>query len=111
MEEMTTMMEVTTEETMEEMVPVVETNNEVYPEENNSGMNPLVGMGVALGALAIGGIVAGVKKHKARKAEPKVDVEKKPKKHIKFRTPWEVTEEEAEVTENEESNEVNSEEE
>lgn len=110
MEEMTTMMEVTTEETTNEMVPVVETNNEVYPEEN-SGMHPLVGVGVALGALAIGGIVAGGKKHKARKAEPKVDVEKKPKKYIKFRMPWEVIEEEPEVTENEESNEVNSEEE
>lgn len=99
MEEMTMMNEVTTEETSMEMTPVVETNTEVKAEAENSGINTWAGVGIAVAALAIGGIVAGVKKHNARKAENKVEAEKKPKKHIKFRKPWEITEEESEMIE------------
>lgn len=97
MEEMNMMNEVTTEETSMEMTPVVETNTEVKAEAENSGINPWVGMGVA--ALIVGGVVAGVKEYNARKAEKKVEAEKKPKKHVKFRWPWEITEEESEVIE------------
>lgn len=98
MEEMNMMNEVTVEETSNEMTPV-EMEIEVQTEENNSGINTWAGVGVAVAALAIGGIVAVAKKHNARKTENKVETEKKPKKHIKFRKPWEITEEESEVVE------------
>lgn len=108
MEEMTTMMEVTTEETTNEMVPAVETN-EVYPEEN-SGMHPMVKAGIVLGALAVGGAVANWQMRKACKAEPKVDVKKKLEECISSIRRG-LSKRSLKVTENEESNEVNSEEE
>lgn len=98
MDEMNNMNEVTTEETSNEMAPVVTENNEVKTEENNSGINTWAGVAAAVGVLTIGAIGAGIAKHKAKaKAEPKVEKEKKPKKHFKLRKPWEITEDEPDV--------------
>lgn len=97
MDEMNNMNEVTTEETSNEMTPVVTENNEVKT-ENNSGINTWAGVAAAVGVLTIGAIGTGIAKHKAKaKAEPKVEKEKKPKKHIKLRKPWEITEDEPDV--------------
>lgn len=97
MDEMNNMNEVTTEETSNEMTPVVAENNEVKT-ENNSGINTWAGVAAAVGVLTIGAIGAGIAKHKAKaKAEPKVEKEKKPKKHFKLRKPWEITEDEPDV--------------
>lgn len=98
MDEMNNMNEVTTEETSNEMTPVVTENNEVKPEENNSGINTWAGVAAAVGVLAIGAIGAGIAKHKAKaKTEPKVEKEKKPKKHIEFCKPWRVVKDEPDV--------------
>lgn len=98
MDEMNNMNEVTTEETSNEVTPVVETNNEVNnAQAEGSGINTWAGVGVAVATLTVGAIVAGVVKHKAKKAEAKVEKEQKPKKakkHIKIRKPWEVVEDE-----------------
>ena len=97
MDEMNNMNEVTTEETSNEMTPVVTENNEVKT-ENSSGINTWAGVAAAVGVLTIGAIGAGITKHKAKaKAEPKVEKEKKPKKHFKLRKPWEITEDEPDV--------------
>lgn len=107
MDEMNNMNEVTTEETSNEMAPVVTENNEVKTEKKNSGIDSWVGVGVAAVVLVAGGIAAGVAKHKAKaKAEPKVEKEQKPKKHFKFRKPWEVVEDEPEAIDNVEFKEV-----
>lgn len=90
MDEMNNMNEVAIEETSNEVTPVAE-NNEVH-EEVNSGINTWAGVGVAVAALTIGAAVAAVAKHKAKKAE------NKPKKHVKFRKPWEVVEDKTEAT-------------
>lgn len=98
MDEMNNMNEVTTEETSNEMAPVVTENNEVKTEENNSGINTWAGVAAAVGVLTIGAIGAGIAKHKAKaKAETKDEKEKKPKKHFKFRKPWEVVEDKQDV--------------
>lgn len=97
MDEMNNMNEVTTEETSNEMAPVVTENNEVKT-ENNSGINTWAGVAAAVGVLTIGAIGAGIAKRKAKaKTEPKVEKEKKPKKHFHFRKPWEITEDEPDV--------------
>lgn len=76
MDEMNNMNEVTTEETSNEMTPVVTENNEVKTEEN-SGINTWAGVAAAVGVLTIGAIGAGIAKHKAKaKTEPKVEKEK-----------------------------------
>ena len=96
MDEMNNMNEVTTEETSNEVTPVVAENNEVH-EEVNSGINTWAGVGVAVVTLTIGAAVAAVAKHKAKKAENKAEKEQKPKKakkHIKPRLPWEFVEDE-----------------
>lgn len=95
MDEMNNMNEVTTEETSNEMAPVVTENNEVKTEENNSGNNSWAGVAAAVGVAAIGAIGVAIAKYKAKaKTEPKVEKEKKPKKHFHFRKPWEITEDE-----------------
>lgn len=77
MDEMNNMNEVTTEETSNEMTPVVTENNEVKTAEN-SGINTWAGIAAAVGVLTIGAIGAGIAKHKAKaKTEPKVEKEKK----------------------------------
>ncbi len=102
MDEMNNMNEVTTEETSNEMAPVVTENNEVKTEENNSGINTWAGVAAAVGVLTIGAIGAGIAKHKAKtKTEPKVEKENKPKKHFHLRKPWEFTEDEPDVIEGE----------
>jgi hypothetical protein len=76
MDEMNNMNEVTTEETSNEMTPVVTENNEVKTAEN-SGINTWAGIAAAVGVLTIGAIGAGIAKHKAKaKTEPKVEKEK-----------------------------------
>lgn len=90
MDEMNNMNEVAIEETSNEVTPVAE-NNEVHEEVNS-------GVGVAVAALIIGAAVAAVAKHKAKKAENKAEKENKPKKHVKFRKPWEVVEDKTEAT-------------
>ena len=101
MDEMNNMNEVTTEETSNEMAPVVTENNEVKTEEN-SGIDTWAGVAAAVGVLTIGAIGAGIAKHKAKaKTEPKVEKEKKPKKHFKLRKPWEITEDEPDVIDTE----------
>lgn len=98
MDEMNNMNEVTTEETSNEVTPVVTENNEVKTEEN-SGINTWAGVAAAVGVLTIGAIGAGIAKHKAKaKAEPKVEKEKKPKKHFKFQCPVKVVTDEPEET-------------
>ena len=101
MDEMNNMNEVTTEETSNEVTPVVAESNEVNNAQvENSGINTWKAVGVAGATLIAGAIVAGVAKHKAKKAEAKVEKEQKPKKtkkHIKIRKPWEVVEDDAEV--------------
>lgn len=107
MDEMNNMNEVTTEETSNEMAPVVTENNEVKPEENNSGINTWAGVAAAVGVLTIGAIGAGIAKHKAKaKAEPKVEKEKKPKKHFKFQCPVKIVKDEPEEIEDVECKEV-----
>lgn len=97
MDEMNNMNEVTTEETSNEMAPVVTENNEVKTEAN-SGINTWAGVAAAVGVLTIGAIGAGIAKHKAKaKAETKDEKEQKPKKHFKFRKPWEVVEDKPDV--------------
>lgn len=59
MDEMNNMNEVTTEETSNEMTPVVTENNEVKTEEN-SGINTWAGIAAAVGVLTIGAIGAGM---------------------------------------------------
>lgn len=102
MDEMNNMNEVTTEETSNEVTPVVETNHEVQnAQAEGSGINTWAGVGVAVATLTVGAIVAGVAKHKAKKAEAKGEKEQKPKKakkHIKIRKPWEVVEDKTEAT-------------
>lgn len=66
MDEMNNMNEVTTEETSNEMAPVVTENNEVKPEENNSGINTWAGVAAAVGVLTIGAMA-----HRYRKAHGK----------------------------------------
>lgn len=106
MDEMNNMNEVITEETSNEMTPVVTENNEVKTEAN-SGINTWAGVAAAVGVLTIGAIGAGIAKHKAKaKAEPKDEKEKKPKKHFKFRKPWVVVEDEPEEIEEAEFKEV-----
>ena len=92
MDEMNNMNEVTTEETSNEMTPVVTENNEVKTEAN-SGINPLVALG---GAAVVGGVVYVASKLKSRKGEKKVKKEK-PKKHIEFCKPWKIVKDEPEV--------------
>ena len=98
MDEMNKMNEVTTEETSNEMAPVVTESNEVKTEEKISGINSLAGVAAAVGVLTIGAMATGIAKHMAKaKNENKVEKEKKPKKHIKLRKPWEITEDEPDV--------------
>lgn len=97
MDEMNNMNEVAIEETSNEVTPVAAESNEVH-EEVNSGINTWAGVGVAVAALTIGAAVAAVAKHKAKKAENKAEKENKPKKHVKFRKPWEVVEDKTEAT-------------
>lgn len=98
MDEMNNMNEVTTEETSNEMTPVVTENNEVKTEEN-SGINTWAGVAAAVGVLTIGAIGAGIAKHKAKaKTEPKVEKEKKLKKHFKFQCPVKIVKDEPEET-------------
>lgn len=97
MDEMNNMNEVAIEETSNEVTPVVAENNEVH-EKVNSGINTWAGVGVAVATLTIGAAVAVVAKHKAKKAENKAEKENKPKKHVKFRKPWEVVEDKTEAT-------------
>lgn len=107
MDEMNNMNEVTTEETSNEMAPVVTENNEVKPEENNSGINTWAGVAAAVGVLTIGAIGAGIAKHKAKaKTEPKVEKEKKPKKHFKFQCPVKIVKDEPEAIEDVDFKEV-----
>lgn len=97
MDEMNNMNEVTTEETSNEMAPVVTENNEVKTEENNSGINTWAGVAAAVGVLTIGAIGAGIAKHKAKaKTESKVEKEKKPKNHFKFQCPVKIVKDEPE---------------
>lgn len=108
MDEMNNMNEVTTEETSNEMTPVVTENNEVKTEEN-SGINTWAGVAAAVGVLTIGAIGAGIAKHKAKaktKTEPKVEKEKKPKKHFKFQCPVKIVKDEPEAIEDVDFNEV-----
>lgn len=106
MDEMNNMNEVTAEETSNEMTPVVTENNEVKT-ENNSGINTWAGVAAAVGVLTIGAIGAGIAKHKAKaKTEPKVEKEKKPKKHVEFCKPWRVVEDEPEAIEDVDFKEV-----
>lgn len=104
MDEMNNMNEVTTEETSNEMTPVVTESNEVKT-ENNSGINTWAGVAAAVGVLTIGAIGAGIAKHKA-KTEPKVEKEKKPKKHFKFQCPVKIVKDEPEAIEDVEHKEV-----
>ena len=106
MDEMNNMNEVTTEETSNEMTPVVTENNEVKTEEN-SGINTWAGIAAAVGVLTIGAIGAGIAKHKAKaKTEPKVEKEKKPKKHFKFQCPVKIVKDEPEEIEDVECKDV-----
>nr|DAG43878.1 MAG TPA: hypothetical protein [Caudoviricetes sp.] len=98
MDEMNNMNEVTTEETSNEVTPVVTENNEVKTEEKNSGINTWAGVAAAVGVLTIGAIGAGIAKHKA-KAEPKVEKEKKLKKHFKLQCPVKIVKDEPEEIE------------
>lgn len=94
------MNEVTTEETSNEVTPVVTENNEVKTEDKNSGINTWAGVAAAVGVLTIGAIGAGIAKHKAKaKAEPKVEKEKKLKKHFKFQCPVKIVKDEPEEIE------------
>ena len=103
MDEMNNMNEVTTEETSNEVTPVVTENNEVKTEEN-SGINTWAGVAAAVGVLTIGAIGAGIAKHKAKaKTEPKVEKEKKPKKHFKFQCPVKIVKDEPEENKDVES--------
>ena len=106
MDEMNNMNEVTTEETSNEMTPVVTENNEVKT-ENNSGINTWAGVAAAVGVLTIGAIGAGIAKHKAKaKAEPKVEKENKTKKHFKFQCPVKIVKDEPEAIEDVDFKEV-----
>ena len=106
MDEMNNMNEVTTEETSNEMTPVVTENNEVKT-ENSSGINTWTGVAAAVGVLTIGAIGAGIAKHKAKaKAEPKVEKEQKPKKHFKFQCPVKIVKDESEEIDDVEFKEV-----
>lgn len=107
MDEMNNMNEVTTEETSNEMTPVVTENNEVKTEEKNSGINTWARVAAAVGVLTIGAIGAGIAKHKAKaKTEPKVEKEKKPKKHFKFQCPVKIVKDEPEEIDDDEFKEV-----
>lgn len=107
MDEMNNMNEVATEETSNEMTPVVTENNEVKKTEENSGINTWAGVAAAVGVLTIGAIGAGIAKRKAKaKTEPKVEKEKKPKKHFKFQCPVKIVKDEPEEIENVECKEV-----
>lgn len=103
MDEMNNMNEVTTEETSNEVTPVVTENNEVQAEVENSGINPLFVLG---GAAVVGGVVWAANKLKNRKDEKKVEKEKKPKKHIKFQCPVKIVKDEPEEIEDADFNEV-----
>ena len=65
MDEMNNMNEVTTEETSNEMTPVVTENNEVKTAEN-SGINTWAGIAAAVGVLTIGAIGAGITRQRQR---------------------------------------------
>lgn len=107
MDEMNNMNEVTTEETSNEMAPVVTENNEVKTEENNSGNNSWAGVAAAVGVAAIGAIGVAIAKYKEKaKTEPKVEKEKKPKKHFKFQCPVKIVKDESEAIEDVDFKEV-----
>lgn len=107
MDEMNNMNEVTTEETSNEMAPVVTENNEVKTEENNSGNNSWAGVAAAVGVAVIGAIGVAIAKYKAKaKTEPKVEKEKKPKKHFKFQCPVKIVKDESEEIDDVEFKEV-----
>ena len=107
MDEMNNMNEVTTEETSNEVTPVVTENNEVKTEEKNSGINTWAGVAAAVGVLTIGAMATGIAKHMAKaKTESKVEKEKKPKKHIKFQCPVKIVKDEPEEIEDVDFNEV-----
>lgn len=103
MDEMNNMNEVTTEETSNEVTPVVTESNEVQAEVENSGINPLFVLG---GAAVVGGVVWAANKLKNRKGEKKVEKEKKPKKHFKFQSPVKIVKDEPEEIEDVDFNEV-----
>ncbi len=106
MDEMNNMNEVTTEETSNEMTPVVTENNEVKT-ENNSGINTWAGVAAAVGVLTIGAMATGIAKHMAKaKTEPEVEKEKKPKKHFKFQCPVKIVKDEPEAIDDVEFKEV-----
>lgn len=106
MDEMNNMNEVTTEETSNEMTPVVTENNEVKTEAN-SGINTWAGVAAAVGVAAIGAIGVAIAKRKAKaKTEPKVEKEKKPKKHIKLQCPVKIVKDEPEEIDDVEFKEV-----
>lgn len=107
MDEMNNMNEVTTEETSNEVTPVVTENNEVKTEEKNSGINTWAGVAAAVGVLTIGAIGASIAKHKAKaKTEPKAEKEKKPKKHFKLQCPVKIVKDEPEEIEDADYKEV-----
>ena len=65
------------------------------------------GVAAAVGVLTIGAIGAGIAKHKAKaKTEPKVEKEKKPKKHFKFQCPVKIVKDEPEAIEDVDFEEV-----
>ena len=99
MDEMNNMNEVTTEETSNEVTPVVTENNEVQAEVDN----PLFVLG---GAAVVGGVVWAANKLKNRKGEKKVEKEKKPKKHFKFQSPVKIVKDEPEEIEDVDYKEV-----
>lgn len=106
MDEMNNMNEVTTEETSNEMTPVVTENNEVKTEAN-SGINTWEGVVAAVSVAAIGAIGVAIAKHKAKaKTEPMVEKEKKPKKHFKFQCPVKIVKDEPEAIDDVEFKEV-----
>lgn len=100
MDEMNNMNEVTTEETSNEVTPVVTENNEVQAEVENSGINPLFVLG---GAAVVGGVVWAANKLKNRKGEKKVEKEKK---HFKFQSPVKIVKDEPEEIEDVDYKEV-----
>lgn len=107
MDEMNNMNEVTTEETSNEVTPVVTENNEVKTEEKFHA-NPFV-LGLAGAGLVVGGVAYAAKKlrdGKGEKKEKKGKKEKKPKKHVEFCKPWRVVEDEPEEIEDVDFNEV-----
>ena len=105
MDEMNNMNEVTTEETSNEVTPVVTENNEGQAEVANSGINPFFVLG---GAAFVGGVVWAANKLKNRKGEKKVEKEKKPKSkwHIGIQSPVKIVKDEPEEIEDVDYKEV-----